>query len=456
MIDETRIERALREGPPFRTRYVPGSLSSAPGTALRPAPLRASWVLVAVVLMLGLLAGGGALVGSGIVKLPVLTQNSAAPSPTPEGPSPAATPVATLDPDDASAWVATGNMLTPRSMHTATLLLNGTVLVAGGLAGSEESLASAEIYDPATGTWTATGEMADARAVHSAIRLPDGRVLVAGGTPSNSSARYLASAELYDPVTGTWTATQDMALERINHTATLLADGRVLVAGGAESKDGQIVAPFRYNRLTSAELYDPVTGTWTATGHMTRARDAHSATLLPDGRVLVAGGADRDRLGAAELYDPATGTWTGTGNLPEPYGGHTAMLLPNGTVLVAGGDAPSGPGARGWPHAAIYDPVTEMWAAVGDMITAPLGHTATLLPDGRVLVSGGRVHGGLESANFDVVEVYDLVTGRWTATASMAAARSGHTATLLPDGRVLVSGGDQLSSAELYDPDGGT
>jgi hypothetical protein len=149
---------------------------------------------------------------------------------------------------------------------------------------------------------------------------------------------------------------------------------------------------------------------------MTQARDAFTATLLPDGDVLVAGGGGGDRLASAELYDPLTGTWTATGEMTEPYYGHTATLLPNGTVLVAGGDAPRGPGAVGWPHAAIYDPVTGTWAAVGDMMMAPLGHTATLLPDGRVLVSGGKVDGGPESAAFDEAEVYDLVTGRWTVT----------------------------------------
>lgn len=452
MIDETRIERALRQGPPFRTRYVQRPLPLGSETEPHSTRLLA---LVAVTVLLAAAISGTALIGSGIIELPVVP----VPSIPAVVPDTSTSPFPSRDPNATPTWTITGTNVEARTSHTATLLLDGTVLVAGGIAGSSDaSLASAELYDPITGRWTATRDMTTARYGHTATLLPDGRVLIAGGASATSAARNLASAELYDPITGTWTATDDMNLERIRHTATLLPDGRVLVVGGAESKDGLIVAPFNYNRLASAELYDPATKRWTGTSDMTQARDSFTATLLPDGRVLVAGGDDGDRLASAELYDPATGRWTATGDMPEPYGGsHTATLLPNGTVLVAGGDAPSGPGARGWPHAAIYNPTTETWAAIGDMITAPLGHAATLLPDGRVLVSGGRVHGGPESARFNDAELYDPVTGTWTATANMAEARDGHTATLLRDGRVLVSGGtDQLSAAELFDPVGGT
>jgi len=400
-------------------------------------------VVVAIVLMLMATFALGAVVGS----RPQI-ESSVVPTPT-------ASPSPTSNVTSAAAWTATGSMVTPREGHTATLLLDGSVLVVGGFAGSSAaSLASAELYDPVTATWAATGSMTATRIEHTATLLSDGRVLVAGGTPADFSALTFASAELYDPATGTWTATGDMTEPHLGHVATLLPDGRVLVAGGLELT-GKHSLSDRYARVASAELYDPVTGTWTATRDMAQARHGHSATLLPNGLVLVAGGYDRHRLPSAELYDPVSGTWTPTGDMTEPYGGHTATLLPDGTVLVAGGDVPRGGGAVGSAHAALYDPATGAWTAIGDMRTAPLGHTATLLPDGRVLVSGGKAYGGPEAPRFDDAELYDPVTGTWTATADMTQARDSHTATLLPDGRVLVAGGTRdvvkTGSAELYD-----
>jgi hypothetical protein len=339
---------------------------------------------------------------------------------------------------------------------TATLLPDGTVLVAGG-EGTDgpDPLTSAELFDPASGTWRATGSMLEGRYFQSATLLLDGTLLVTGGYPRAGLDPALISAELYDPITGTWTATADMTAARVGHTATLLADGRLLVAGGLECCAAGVVG----DRLASAELYDPDTGTWTATADMTHARDGHTATLLPDGWVLVAGGGGR----SAELFDPVAETWIATEDLTEPYYGHTATLLPDGTVLVAGGDAPSGPGARAWPHAALFDPVTGTWDATQAMITPRLGHTATLLPDGRVLVLGGSVGGGAASPLLREAELYDPDTGRWAAIGDMIDARSGHTATLLPDGRVLAAGGyggqdpsTFLSSAELYDPGSGS
>jgi hypothetical protein len=450
VIDETRIEGALREGPPFRTHYVPGSLTTGQA-ALRPAPLRASLVLLAVVVTLALVVGGEALIGSGVIKLPVLTDTySAAPGPT-------------------QAWTATSAMVTPRSDgHTVTSLADGTVLVAGGADGDWHILAAAEVLDPATLTWTSTGDMTQARWNYTATLLPDGRVLVAGGGAVHGNGYTLASAELYDPATGSWTATGEMTQTRQGHVATLLSDGRVLVAGGHIGEGG--------NFLGSAELYDPVTGIWVSTGDMTQTRSGGSATLLPDGRVLVAGGVDKPYPGccvpqsSAELYDPRTGAWAATGSMIEPGGG-SASVLPDGRVLVLG-EINAGTG-DGRSSAQLYDPGTGSWTITRNIIELQEGFTASLLPDGRVLVAGGS---HITSGEFThpkgiglaAAGLYDPRTEAWAFTRSMKAPRAGHVAVVLADGRVLAVGGwavwsvlDDGSSvlsdpaAEIFDPDGG-
>ena len=185
------------------------------------------------------------------------------------------------------AWSTTGSLVTARGRHTATLLPNGKVLVAGGKTFTN-SLASTELYDPATGIWTTSGSMATARDIHTATLLGNGTVLVAGGSSTSNSSSFslLTSAELYDPQSGTWTATGRLANRRVFHTATLLPSGKVLVAGGFSSNGGA---------LASAELYEPATGTWTATGSLVTARWFHTATLLSNGTVLVAAGRIRHR-----------------------------------------------------------------------------------------------------------------------------------------------------------------
>jgi hypothetical protein len=241
-------------------------------------------------------------------------------------------------------------------------------------------LASAELYDPATGTWAATGSLGTARGSHTATLLLSGQVLVAGGNANTPQG--FASAELYDPATGTWAATGSLAEARYAfHTMTLLPSGQVLVVGGGGGSDSIPHA------LQSAELYDPATGTWAWTGPLPRTRSLHSATLLLTGKVLVAGGfSDGGVHGVSELYDPATGTWAETGRLITARTFHTATLLPSGKVLVAAGNPGQTPPLA---SAELYDPATGTWSTTGDLVNARYKHTATLLSSGQVLIVGG-------------------------------------------------------------------
>ena len=327
-----------------------------------------------------------------------------------------------------TTFTDTGSLNIARSAHTATRLLNGKVLAAGGFFNGS-SLASSELYDPATGIWTATGNLPGPRNSHTATLLPDGRVLVAGG----SSSGALVTAALYDPTTGVWTNTGSLATGRYSHTATLLPNGKVLVAGGT-------VGP-----LASAELWDPTTGLWTASGNLSTAREAHTATLLPNGKVLVAGGSSGStRFASAELYTPATGLWTNTVNsLGTARTTHTATLLPNGKVIVTGGTTTS---AVHLNSAELYDPGTGLWSGTGAFSQARRFHTATVLLNGLLLIAGGLTTSGNYVSS---TELFNQSLGSWSGSGSLAAARYNHTATLLTDGKVLVAGGVTTGGAYL-------
>jgi Galactose oxidase, central domain/Kelch motif len=341
---------------------------------------------------------------------------------------------------------ATGDMGPERAAHTATLLTNGKVLVTGGF-NSTDILATAELFDPATGTFTPTGAMTTARFSHTATLLANGKVLVTGGSDITGlfdNSGDLATAELYDPATGTFTATGAMSEPRSEHTATLLANGKVLMAGGAVGN--------------AAELFDPATGSFTATGELiVGGRWGCTATLLNDGTVLIAGGRDSEDvfdafpLNDAELFNPATGTFTATGLMTQFRYEHAAALLNNGQVLLTGG-------FNGNPlqDAELFDPTKGSFSRTGPMGTPRAEHTATLLDDGTVLVAGGFsfVAPGYSSS----AEVFDPTTNKFTPTGPMGAARFLHTATLLNNGLVLVTGGQSTitipvvfaSSVELY------
>jgi N-acetylneuraminic acid mutarotase len=323
-------------------------------------------------------------------------------------------------------WKPTGSLGTARNGHTGTLLANGNVLVAGGQLGNPDhhvgALNSAELYDPDTGTWSHAGNLNAARTDHTATLLQNGKVLVAGGSTEGYNRGSLSSAELYDPAMGTWSITGNLISSDDAGPATLLFNGKVLIVG------------------RSAELYDPATGTWSIAGNLNRAGGG-TATLLPNGKVLVVG------FNSAELYDPATGTWSITGNLKAAGGGHTATLLSDGKVLVAGAGGAS-------DSAELYDPATGTWSITGNLNIGRESHTATLLPSGKVMVAAGY------GDNYHTIlpaELYDPTTGMWSYTGSLNRGRASHTMMLLPDGKVLVAGGldtydyENLSSAEIFD-----
>jgi len=346
------------------------------------------------------------------------------------------------------SFKATGSMTAPRDGHTATLLKDGRVLIAGGEHAGVSILTSAELYDPVPGTFTATGSLTVMRGrLATATLLPSGKVLIVGGYYFQT----LSSAELYDPTTGTFTATGGMITARDGHTATLLTNGKVLISGGEVGGMTSASGSTTLTTLASAELYDPVTETFTATGSMKAARRFHTATSLNDGKVLLAGSDSADA--SAELYDPTTGTFATTGSMTVSRNGLTATLLSDGRVFVAGVQPTLG--ANYLSSTELYDPSAGLFTASGPMTVQRAGHTATLLAAGQVLVTGGQDITVL--AEFlPSAELYDPGTGTFKATGSLTVPRKYYTATRLGDGRALIVGGndivtgESLASAELY------
>jgi len=351
-----------------------------------------------------------------------------------------------------NAWGPAANMPNWPLFTTATLLPNGRVLVAGGddylVSGNFGITRAAEVYDLASNTWSSAGNMSVPHAFHTATLLPNGKVLVAGGQVNCVACGGwfpTGGTELYDPAANTWVAGASMATARQSHTATLLPNGKVLVTGGA------INDPCNCSRSTvtsSAELYDPLSNTWSSAGAMSAPRAGHTATLLQNGKVLVVAGGTTGTptlLATAELYDPVANTWVAAGSMATARSSHTATLLPNGKVLVAGGAITGGNTAA----AELYDPVANTWVAAGSMALARESHTATLLPNGKVLVAGGSIYttGGANATAS--AELYDAVTNMWTPAGNMPHPHAFPTATLLPNGPVLVA---SEGTAELYYP----
>ena len=274
-------------------------------------------------------------------------------------------------------------------------------------------MALAEVYDPATEMWSPVGDMTSGKGRHGLIPLGNGNVLAIGGSGP--------SAELYDLSADTWVSGGDSAIEREFHSAALLGNGKVLVIGGGDSESA----------VDSVEIYDPVEGSWSPTESMIEPRRGPRATVLADGRVLATGGAQWDghvfltgyhgspERGAktAEIYDRSSSSWSSAGTMASSRDLHTATLLQDGRVLVAG---------SGNKSTEIYDPSTDSWSAAADLLELRKVHTATLLPDGRVLVVGGS--GGQPSGlplsrrrpPRYAAEVYDPLADTWTPSTEAA------------------------------------
>lgn len=342
-------------------------------------------------------------------------------------------------------WTLTGAPSRLRLLATATLLPSGKVLLAGGVTidvvnQTPIAEATAELYDPSSGQWSATGTMAAARWAQAATLLPSGKVLVSGGATTSSPTSPTNSAELYDPASGLWTATASMQFPRVFHGATLLASGKVLAVGSLST----------LNVSNSTELYDPSTGVWTNASPTLGSHQPGATVLLPSGKLLVVGGAYVEFGGpfnnSAESFDPATGQWTAVGGMSGARAFAGVTLLASGPVLVAGG---TGYGLDlALKSVELFDPASGQWDPVlGTMSNARQRHTATSLGSGKVLFAGG--FNTVRSAS---AEVFDSSTQQWTATGSMSGARANHTATRLSTGKILVAGGNSVGpNAELYD-----
>ena len=396
-------------------------------------------------------ASGGAITTQGLYTAPQAsgTYHVSATSQADTSKSATATVTVTTSAAAAVNFKPTGSMALARAGHTATLLLDGNVLVVGGCdqAGGDycSPYASSELYDPAHGVFTATGSMGTGRESHTAVLLSDGRVLVAGGW--NGALNPDSTAELYDPSTRSFSPTGSMGTARVWHVATLLPGGKVLITGGKATPDG--------TGLATAEVYDPATNSFSPTGNMATGRTNGTATRLQNGKVLIAGGwaGGSSPVALAELYDPGTGKFTPTGSMTVGRNGQTATLLTNGHVLVAGGYPNTG-NANDTASAELYDPHSGSFSATGSMADKRNGHSATLLLDGRVLVAGGvHMPGG------NTAELFDPASGTFSPAGTMTTRRVLQTATLLSDGRVLVAGGciatgpdtcPSLATAELY------
>jgi hypothetical protein len=347
----------------------------------------------------------------------------------------------------ANAFVDDPRAAPQRQQHSMTTLLDGRVLVAGGI-DARWVTASALLYDPYTDSWSPVAPLAVARASHTATLLLDGRVLVTGGVGSDSNLNPLSSAELFDPATRTWSSATDMSTVRQDHAATRLADGRVLISGGVP-----LLTDANYAFLDSAEIYDPAFDSWEVVGTMTLKRAGHTSTLLADGRVVLTGGySQQGSIGwqrSIDLFNPKTNSWTAGTPMSGSRSGHTADPLANGKVLVTGGN-----GSAPTNSAVLFDPAANgglgAWSATANTLaTGRYQHKSLVLSSGKVLVVSGK-DGTTTSKEVSTAELFDPATSSWSSGGTLSSAAWYHGVALLPGGKAYSFGGVNGSSSYVH------
>jgi len=343
-------------------------------------------------------------------------------------------------------WKPAGETASEHLDQTATLLHDGRVLVVGGHQYNSGSPSPVELYDPASGSWKPGPPTGEPRSGHAAVRLDDGRVLVAGGVADlPDGQRWLASAELFDPRSDSWSPAASMAAARYHPTLTVLPDGRVLVAGGADADEV----------TAAAEVYDPVADRWSPVPPMSTPRMDAAALLLRTGQVLVAGGqadtTESTSLNSAELFDYRTDGWRPAPNLRGGHADAIAAVMPDGSALVAGGFDFAGGFRLATSAAEYYDPVGARWSAGPPLQLARGLAGYARLGDGSVLAVGGQSR--VANVRTEATgEVLDPRSRRWTLLPSSGLLREQPTVTALLSGAALVVGGGREQAAQLYLP----
>ena len=340
-------------------------------------------------------------------------------------------------PISVQSWSSTSPMQVGGGFGVSARLPDRRVLFAGGRimsGGPYGPSARAQLFEPLTNTWSPVAPMSHPRFGASAAVLPDGKVLVTGG---QSTSEVLASAEIYDPVADSWSPTGTMAAARQFHGSATLPDGRVMVFGGYSGGSPAV--------LSSAEIYDPATGLWSAAASLTAPRYAMATTALADGRVLVAGGYHHGVLASVEIYTPATDTttdtWTPAAPLHLERSDAAAVTLPDARVLVVGGMVND---EESPPDAELFDPTTGLWTPTAPMLERRIHFGLTLLADGRVLAAGGYT--ALRT------ETFSPTTSLWSPSGQTTTVHMAPTITLLQDGRALLTAGYHGMSSEIFTP----
>ena len=335
-----------------------------------------------------------------------------------------------------------GKINEDRHWHTATKLLDGKILIAGGFGNRFKVLKAVEIYDPVSGEWEKVADMNFPRAEHSAALLQDGRILVTGGRDENYAPTF--STEIFDPKLGVWEIYEDMARQRHKHISIVQSDGSVIIIAGS--------GPSR--SLSDVELIDPINDRLEVLSSTLEEHSDHAAISLGDGRIFVSGGVrildEVVTSVGAEIYDVTTNTWAKTSIQSRRTSAHTLTLLNDGRVIQIGGFS----GGSSDNRTELYDSKTDEWLEGPVMNNTRMLHTASLLDDGRVIAIGGTSRSG----NMSHSEIYDPETQMWMASGQMVEPRASHTATVLDDGKVLVVGGTNTNNGicEIYDPETGT